>query len=95
VIYQALLDAGVPPPEVPRLERLISTFVLGYAASEVNGRFAAGSVDPRGRRAQFPGGEVLAHHALAGWLDKPVDWDAEFDADLADLVRLIGTYRRS
>src|SRR5262245_10359539 len=30
-IYQALLEAGVPPADVPRLERLVSTFVLGFA----------------------------------------------------------------
>jgi AcrR family transcriptional regulator len=94
VIYRALLDAGVPAPHVPRLERLLSTFVLGYAASEVNGRFAAGTVDPRSRRARFADGEPLAHHELAEHLDRPVDWDAEFEADLADLLTLIDSYRR-
>src|SRR5690348_7911745 len=49
-VYQALLDAGIPDAQVPRVERLLSTFVLGFAASEVNGRFGAGTVDPRGRR---------------------------------------------
>ncbi|WP_219466637.1 TetR/AcrR family transcriptional regulator, partial [Nonomuraea rhizosphaerae] len=38
-IYQALLDAGVPDADVPRVGRLISTFVLGFAAWEGNGRF--------------------------------------------------------
>jgi AcrR family transcriptional regulator len=88
-VYQALLDAGVPDAQVPRIERLLSTFVLGFAASEVNGRFSAGTRNPRGRRAQFPGGEVLAHHRLAEHLDKPIDWDAEFAADLQDLRAVV------
>ena len=35
----ALAEAGVPADDVPRLERLLSTFVLGFATSEVAGRF--------------------------------------------------------
>ncbi len=41
VAYAALRDAGVPDELVPRAERLLSTFVIGFAASEVGGRFAA------------------------------------------------------
>jgi AcrR family transcriptional regulator len=88
-VYQALLDAGVPASQVPRIERMLATFVLGFAVSEVNGRFSAGTADPRARRAQFPGGEGLAHHRLAGYLDEPVDWDVEFAADLADLLIVV------
>jgi AcrR family transcriptional regulator len=88
-IYQALLDAGVPPAEVPRVERMVSTFVLGFATSEANGRFRAGSINPRGRRGQFAPDEVPAHRQLAEWLDKDLDLDAEFEADLDDLERLI------
>jgi AcrR family transcriptional regulator len=40
-IYSALADAGVPRDEIPRVERLISTFMIGFAASEAAGRFAA------------------------------------------------------
>lgn len=39
-IYTALEEAGVDPDEVPRTERLISTAILGFAVSEVGGRFA-------------------------------------------------------
>jgi AcrR family transcriptional regulator len=60
-IYAALREAGVPEPQVGRLERLVTTFVIGYAASEVLGRFAG----------------------------RPADFGAEFEADLADLQRLI------
>jgi hypothetical protein len=44
-IYDALREAGVPEPHVGRLERLVSTFVVGYAASEVLGRFADRALD--------------------------------------------------
>jgi AcrR family transcriptional regulator len=60
-IYAAIREAGVPESQVGRLERLTTTFVIGFAASEALGRFA----------------------------DRPVDFRAEFDADLADLRQLI------
>lgn len=88
-IYAALIDAGVPDADVARVERLVSTFVIGYGASETGGRFSTGTLNPRGRRAQLAAGQLPAHHALATWLDTPVDWDAEFETDLDDLVRLV------
>ena len=88
-IYQALMDAGVPPGQVARLERMLSTFVLGYAVSEVSGRFARGTLGTRERRGQLPGTELPAHHQLGSWLDAPWSWEAEFEADLADLTQLI------
>jgi len=39
-VLEALHAAGVPADDVPRLERLLSTFVIGFAASEANGRFS-------------------------------------------------------
>ena len=39
VIHGALADAGVPAGEWSRLERMISTFVVGFVVSEVSGRF--------------------------------------------------------
>jgi AcrR family transcriptional regulator len=88
-IYSALLELGVPPSLVPRVERMLSTFTLGYAASEVNGRFSAGTLNPRGRRAQLAAADLPAHTKLAEVLDAPVDWDAEYEADLDDLLVLI------
>ncbi|MCA2220711.1 TetR/AcrR family transcriptional regulator [Nonomuraea aurantiaca] len=85
-IYQALIDAGVPDAEVPRIERMVSTFVLGFATSEANGRFSAASHDVRSRRGR---GDFPAHQRLMPYLDAPADLDAEFAADLADLVRII------
>lgn len=90
LIYRTLLDAGVPASEVPRLERLFTTFCMGYALSEVYGRFGEGSIDPRGRRAGAAPGTVPAHELLAPILDGPVDWTAEYEADLAQLIELVG-----
>lgn len=88
-IYGALRRAGIPDREVPRVERLISTAILGFAASEVGGRFGTGSMGTRARRAQAEPGLLPEHHALAEHLDRPVDWDAEFRADLAALTTLV------
>lgn len=87
LIYVALLELGVPGSEIPRLERMVSTFVIGFAASETGGRFE--SLNPRGRRDRAAGQELPGHAALAEWLTAEVDWDAEFEADLADLERVI------
>lgn len=40
-VYSALCEAGVEEAQVPRMERLLSTFMLGFAASEAGGRFTA------------------------------------------------------
>jgi AcrR family transcriptional regulator len=93
-IFGALLEAGVPPSEVARVERLVSTAIVGFAISEVNGRFA-GTREPPSRRASWATAQELpAHHVLAPHLDKKVDWDAEFDADLADLGAMIEAIAR-
>jgi hypothetical protein len=55
----------------------------------VNGRFAAGSADPRNWRGQLATGRTPGHHRLAEYLDQPVNWDAEFAADLADFISVI------
>ncbi|MBX6382740.1 MAG: TetR/AcrR family transcriptional regulator C-terminal domain-containing protein [Microbispora sp.] len=89
VIYTALIEAGVPDHEVPRLERMISTFVIGFAASEVSGRFTSGGPDPRGHRGSLPEGEFPAHARLKPWLRLPADLATEFEADLEDVLRLI------
>jgi AcrR family transcriptional regulator len=88
-IHQALLDGGVADDQVARIERLVSTFVLGFAISEVSGRFSDSTLNLRGRRARLGPEELPAHHRLAAWLDPEVDWDAEFEADLADLLIVI------
>ncbi|BCY12223.1 TetR/AcrR family transcriptional regulator [Actinoplanes sp. L3-i22] len=88
-VYRALLSAGVPRAEIPRLERTLSTFVIGHVLSEVSGRFSVGSLDPAARRAQLPPAELPGHQALAAELDAPVDWEAEFRANAEDLLSLV------
>ena len=39
-IHRALRDGGLTGDDVLRLERMLSTFVVGFALSEVSGRFA-------------------------------------------------------
>lgn len=88
-MYGMLLEAGVPEPEVPRLERLLSTAIVGFAVSEVGGRFSAGAVPPKARRAQVSEGVLPWHERLAPYLDAPVRWEEEFARDLDDLRELI------
>jgi AcrR family transcriptional regulator len=83
-VYGGLLEAGVAPKDVPRYERMISTFVVGFALSEVSGRFAVDDPELRARR----GADLPAHAKVAEHLT-PDDWTAEFEADLADLERMI------
>jgi AcrR family transcriptional regulator len=89
LFYTTLLEAGVPPAEVPRLERLVTTLAVGYGASEVGGRFASEEGFVRSRRGQLGDAPLPGHKALLSWLGAPADWDAEFAADVDDLVRLV------
>lgn len=88
-LFRALLDAGVPGQEVPRLERMLSTFVLGFAVSETSGRFSAAAPSPGERRTALSADAIPAHHELGEALDGPVDWDAEFRADLDELLAVV------
>jgi AcrR family transcriptional regulator len=45
VVYGALREAGLAEDVVVQLERLMATAVLGFAASEAGGRFAAHSAE--------------------------------------------------
>ena len=47
-VYSALHDAGVDQDDAVQLERILATAVLGFAASEAGGRFAA-ALDPAAR----------------------------------------------
>jgi AcrR family transcriptional regulator len=93
LLYTALLEAGVPAAEVPRLERMLSTVVIGFAASEAGGRFRSRD-DPRSFRGMLPDGTLPGHAQLVTALECPVDWDAEFEADVADLALLIEAVAR-
>ncbi|MEY9211623.1 TetR/AcrR family transcriptional regulator C-terminal domain-containing protein [Thermobifida halotolerans] len=88
-LYEALLDAGIPDERVAGWERMFSTFVLGFAVSEVSGRFGEGNLGTKERRDRLGPGELPAHHRLGEALDLPVDWDAEFEEGLARLVAMV------
>ncbi|MEU0236211.1 TetR/AcrR family transcriptional regulator [Nocardiopsis sp. NPDC006198] len=88
-LYGALMDAGIPHERVAGWERMFSTFVLGFAVSEVSGRFGEGNLGTRERRERLDPRELPAHHRLGEVLDLPVDWDAEFEEGLARLVAMV------
>lgn len=85
-LYGALMDAGIAAERVAAWERMFSTFVLGFAVSEVSGRFGEGNLGTRERRERLEPWELPAHHRLGEVLDVPVDWDAEFEEGLARLL---------
>lgn len=87
--YQALLDAGVPPAEVPRLERFVSTFVMGWALSEASGRFAAGRLSRAERRELLGPDEMPARDKVDLVRDTRADPDAEFLANLTGILDLV------
>jgi AcrR family transcriptional regulator len=88
-IYQALLDAGVPRAEIPRLERFASTFVFGWALSEASGRFAASRMSRQERRELLGSDEMPAYDQVAAVHDPRLDPDAEFLADFTGILDLI------
>lgn len=87
--YQALLDAGVPHAEIPRLERFASTFVFGWALSEASGRFAASRLSRQERRELLGPDEMPAHDKVGAVRDTHADPDAEFRADFTGILDLI------
>jgi AcrR family transcriptional regulator len=89
LVYQVLLDAGVPPAEIPRFERFVSTFVMGWVLSEVSGRFAAGRLSCQERRELLGPHEMPARDKVAALRDTHADPDAEFLADFTGILDLI------
>ncbi|MFI1988269.1 TetR/AcrR family transcriptional regulator [Actinoplanes sp. NPDC020271] len=72
-----LHDAGVPASAIPRLARMICAFLLGYTTGEVTGGLPRVPPDPES--APDPASEAADAAAR----------EAEFDADLADLITLV------
>jgi AcrR family transcriptional regulator len=66
VVYAALREAGLPEQDVVQLERLLSTAILGFAASEAGGRFAAHS--PQQLDADFARLQDVLAGAIVGAL---------------------------
>jgi AcrR family transcriptional regulator len=65
-VYTALRQAGLPEGDVMQLERLLSAAILGFAASEAGGRFAAHS--PEQLDADFARLQELLVGAILGAL---------------------------
>lgn len=80
-----LVEAGVPVDQVPRLERMISTYLLGYATSAANSAFWSdpnassppAAPTPRQTGAPPPSSESRDH------------WRSELDRDISDLADLL------
>jgi AcrR family transcriptional regulator len=85
-LTSTLLDAGATEAEASRLTRMICAFLLGYTTGEVTGGLPGGApaAELTGNK---PTGDKLTGAGLTG--GEPVDADAEFAADLDDLVRLV------
>jgi hypothetical protein len=79
----------VPHAEIPRLERFVSTFVIGWALSEASGRFAASRMSRRERREVLGPDEMPAYDEVAAVHDTHADSDAEFLADFTGILDLI------
>ena len=77
-----LRDAGVAESDVPRLERMVATFLLGYATSAVNNAFWS---DPAA--TQPPPAPAPPAPAPAGATQH--SWQAELDRDVTDLITLL------
>ena len=77
-----LRDAGVPAEHVPRLERLVSTFLLGYATSAAHHAFWP---DPD---ATDPPAPSPAHPARPPFEPGSDRWRAELERDVGDLIAL-------
>lgn len=77
-----LRDAGIAPGEVPRLERMVATFLLGYAVSAANRAFWPDptATDPPASDRPPP---------AATTREGPDVWRAELDRDVADLADLL------
>jgi AcrR family transcriptional regulator len=72
-----LRRAGVPEADLPRLERMVSSFLLGFGTAAANGAFWT---DPSATRPPMPD---ASPHATAS------TWEAELVVDVADLEELI------
>jgi AcrR family transcriptional regulator len=69
-VYEALRQAGLAEPDVVQMERILSTAVMGFAASEAGGRFAAHS--PGQIDADFALLQDTLAHAIARAMEHAV-----------------------
>jgi AcrR family transcriptional regulator len=70
VVYGALREAGLAEADVVQLERLLATAILGFAASEAGGRFAAHS--PEQLNADFEVLQAMLASAIGSAISRTV-----------------------
>jgi len=89
-LHRVLGDAGVAADQIPRLERLISTFTLGYAVAAANNGFWADptATSPPTDPVRVAGPDDAAPHDPNAATSIEA-WAADFDADITDLIQLI------
>lgn len=76
-LFTILRSANLNDDGVLQFEQLISTWLLGFMASEARGRFGPGPTPVTQRLATLPPEEFPEHHRLAEPLQSR-DWDQEF-----------------
>lgn len=87
-LFATLRQAGLDDQRVLQFEQLFSTWLLGFGASEVGGRFDEGSTPVERRLAALPPDDFPEHHRLADALRRR-DWDVEFTRSLEALITAI------
>lgn len=78
-----LHDAGIRSDQVPRLERMVSTFLLGYTTSAGNHAFWS---DPAATKPPSVASEPITTRAA---LSRSDPWRRELDLDITDLIALV------
>jgi AcrR family transcriptional regulator len=84
-LRRVLHDAGVPDAQVPRVARMICAFLIGYATGEVTG----GLPSPLTEGALVGGPAAVLAVSKAPPVAEVTSAEAEFNADLEDLVRMV------
>ncbi|MEQ7007903.1 helix-turn-helix domain-containing protein [Actinopolymorpha sp. B17G11] len=85
-MYEVLAEAEVPPDAVPRVERMVSTALIGYAVAASTDAFWA--VDPTLASRELRVPDVRS----AG--GAPERWHDELDQNVDDLVMLVQSLAR-
>lgn len=88
-MYAILRDAGVPEAQLPRVERLLSTFLLGYSVSAANHAFwSADATEP-------PTPNLTSTPPDRASPTGTESWTAELIADISDLTNLVRAFSPS
>jgi AcrR family transcriptional regulator len=86
-MYEVLGEAGVPPTAVPRVERMLSTALIGYAVAASSNAFW--EADPT-----LESGELRVPDRRPPRKATPQRWHDELDHNVDQLVALVRSLRR-